>query len=305
MSNKINYEKMWKTLLRTGIKERFQHVRSDFFMGIATNSDEFIVKSLEKRDEIFSTSNVFKKSKELLELAKLAIPEGIIFKHHKYSTSDNHLVIEYFANISQPLSSEYLEAVLSRDENARLDGACSSVTISETHPTTHHLIVINEGGVDISANDYPVIIKHELTHVCLYELSVMIKNGQLDNIDLPETWSESDINSWLDDIKELGNILDNPTEENINFVEFICEFLMFEGDGVIKVRNNKEINKKTKEGKVDNKIKFTYRTLTPIDRFNNVIENTSYQYYGKFNDIIKEIGPLYNDYDKLLEEVRI
>lgn len=303
MEKELNYGKIWLTLLRTGIKDRFNIIRREFINEIArnANNNEFIVKSEDGLEEIIKNSPILSEVDNLRELVELAIPKGTKFKHQHYITDGGDLEIEYFANIDVPLSQEFLDKVISNNSNSRIEATCSSVLMESKDVITKHLIIVNEGGVEIKPTEYPTIIKHELTHAILYETLHMIKYGLFDDTsELPDNWSQEDIDSWVEDIKELGRVLDGGDSETNRFNEFVCEFLMYEADGETKVKNPvKETNSKSKTDKQ----KTTYSIFTPLDRFMETNESSYYQYAGEFDDIIKALNPLYNDYETLKANV--
>lgn len=323
----LDYPRLWKTLLRTGIKERFSQIRLEFFMKIASDgASEFSTEA--EREKIIEESEVFALAPNMLEYMKLAIPEGSKFKHHKYVSQSGDLLIEYFANVSSGIPKGFVDFVTPEgcEKDYNIDGHCTSMCVLDSghtidHETdeedsenqheereiTVHLIVIGEGDKGIEPELYPMIIKHELTHACLFEISLLINNGYYKNIKIPGTWTDEDIENWDKDIEYLADVLKRSTIESENFVEFICEFLMYESDGMIKVKNPiKEVKPaKSKSREPKSKPKVTYRTVTPYDRFNETIEMMEEDYGKRYSSIMESLRECYNDYDAFLDSIRM
>ena len=325
----LDYPRLWKTLMRTGIKERFSQIRLEFFMKIATDGACEYKTEVEK-EKIIEDSEVFSLAPNLVEYMKLAIPEGCKFKHHAYKSPSSDLLIEYFANTSTGIPKEFVDFVTPEDceKDYNIDGHCTSMAISDVdiitesesdedstlkedkiltsnNDVTVHLIVIGEGENTIEPEMYPMIIKHELTHACLFEIRTLINKGYYKSIRIPGTWTDEDINNWDGDIEYLADVLKRTDEESENFVEFVCEFLMYESDGVIKVKNPVKESKVPKNVKSDSKPKVTYRTVTPYDRFNETIDMMEDDYGKRYATIMESLRECYQDYDAFLEAIRM
>ena len=313
--NVINYPQMWKTLLRTGIKERFAQIRKEFFMKIAVDGPR-VYKGLDDLEEILKESPLSGKREEnvpdIREYAVSAIKEDDSFKHYYYQTTDKTFFVEYFANKSRGITQEVIDKVKLGVNKDDVDGFCYSMLseadcdnrdegVREATPT-YHFILISENGT--SPESYPMIIKHELTHACLYEIRNLIHSEIIQNRGIPTTWSDEDRDSWVDDLLTLYDILKGDTEEKSVFVEFICEFLMYESDGPIKVKNP-TLETKTKNVKSDTKSKITYRTLTPMDRFMESLELFTDYYRERYEQILQTLEPFYENYDKFLDIIRL
>ena len=65
----LNYASLWKTLMRTGIKQRFSLIRSEFFMKLATDGVRKF-KGEEAIEDIIADSEIFKNSPSLAEYFK-------------------------------------------------------------------------------------------------------------------------------------------------------------------------------------------------------------------------------------------
>lgn len=323
----LDYPRLWKTLLRTGIKERFTQIRTEFFMKIAADGAK-TYKIKEEKEKIIEDSEVFCLAPNFIEYVNLAIPDDTVFKHHKYSSPQGDMFIEYFANVSSTIPKEFIDYVTPEgvEPDYNIDGHCTSMSISgvdkpdetneetevtentEDHPledATVHLIVVGEGKEGIEPEIYPMIIKHELTHACLFEIRTLIANGYFKHIRIPGTWTDEDIANWDKDIDYLADALNRTDEEKDDFVEFICEFLMYESDGSIKVKNPVKESKTPKNVKSDSKPKVTYRTMTPYDRFNETIDMMEDDYGKHYTKIMESLRCCYEDYDAFLDEIRM
>lgn len=313
MDNTIDYAQMWKTLLRTGIKERFIQIRREFFMNVAADGPRSYT-GLDTLEEILKSSPLSGRREswvpDIREYALAAIKEDDSFKHYYYQTADNTFFVEYFANKSRCITKELLEKVNMENVYGEIDGFCYSMTslgvdgqedTLDSKPT-YHFILLTE--IDMVPEFYPKIIKHELTHACIYEIRNLIHNGIVQTRGIPATWSDEDRESWCDDINTLYDILKGDTKEKQDFIEFICEFLMFESDGQTKVKNP-VIEAGSKSTKPDSKPKITYRTMTPYDRFVDVIDSYGDDYREAYETIISSLAPFYENYDKFLDDVRL
>ena len=324
----LDYPRLWKTLMRTGIKERFSQIRLEFFMKIATDG-AVEYKTDAEREKIIEDSEVFALAPNLVDYMKLAIPEGSKFKHHKYVSPAGDLLIEYFANTSSGIPKEFVDFVTPNDceKDYNIDGHCTSMSVTDVdvvapkqvtdddveedqedqvnHEVTVHLIVIGEGDRNIEPEMYPMIIKHELTHACLFEVRTLINRGYYKNIRIPGTWTDEDISNWDGDIEYLADVLRRTDTESEDFVEFICEFLMYESDGVTKVKNPIKESKVPKNVKSDTKPKVTYRTMTPYDRFNETIDMMEDDYGKRYAVIMEALRKCYEDYDAFLDDIRM
>lgn len=315
MDNTIDYAQMWKTLLRTGIKERFIQIRREFFMNVAADGPRSYT-GLDTLEEILKSSPLSGRREscvpDIREYALAAIKENDSFKHYYYQTADNTFFVEYFANKSRGITKELLEKTnMEVTEYGKVDGFCYSMSslgtedngegISVMKPT-YHFILLSE--VDMIPESYPMVIKHELSHACIYEIRSLIHDGVIQNRAIPATWSDEDRESWRDDIDTLYDILKGDTKEKQDFIEFICEFLMFESDGQTKMKNP-VMETNSKNVKSDSKPKITYRTMTPYDRFVDIIDSYGDDYREIYETIISSLAPFYENYDKFLDDVRL
>lgn len=316
----FDYPRLWKTLMRTGIKDRFSQIRREFFMKIASDGNREFYDE-DDRTSIIEDSEIFTVAPKLIECVNLAIPVGSRFKHHNYSTPDGELVIEYFANLSTGIPKEFVDFVTpdGTEPVYSIDGNCTSVSVNDvdiisscddeettiTKDITAHLIIIGEGTGHIEPEMYPIIIKHELTHACIFELRKLIHNGYYNTIRIPGTWTDEDITNWTADVEYLSSILDASDEESNNFIEFICDFLMYESDGSVKVKNPIKESKVPKSTRPDAKPKVTYRTMTPFDRFRETIDMLEDDYGKVFTPILESLRSCYEDYDSFLDDIRM
>lgn len=322
----LDYERLWKTLLRAGLKDTFSQVRREFFMNIAHEGPRVYVNEGDVMNNMIEESDIFKNRPEFIEYLKLVIREGDKFKHYTYISEDKTLAIEYFANISSGIPKEFVDFIYKdkAEDNYKIDGHCASATatmnqvietideeteektVTEvTNEITVHLIIIGENNGSIEPEMYPIIIKHELTHACLYDIKKKIESGYYDSLKTPEYWSDEEIINWKKDIQDVLELLSNNTEENIKFEEFICEFLMYESDGSIKVKNPTIESRVPRTSKPDAKPKVTYRTMTPFDRFQESMELFTDEYINMFGPILEQLRKCYDDYDAFLDEIRM
>lgn len=321
MSNlTFDYPRLWKTLMRTGIKERFSQIRREFFMKIAADGAR-VYTTDEEMETILDESYVISNISYFRECTKYAIPSGSKFKHYEYATPDDELMIEYFANLSTRIPKEFIDFVNDGKDGLdyNLDGHCTSLTATVNNEDdtsddgdelpkkeiTVHLIIIGEGDNLIDPDLYSMVIKHEITHACLYEVIKLIKSGYYKSIRIPGTWTDEDINNWTSDIEYLLTVLEGTDEESCNFREFVCDFLMYESDGPMKVKNPIKETTSTKSQRTDAKPKITYRTVTPFDRYQETIDMLEDGYGELFSPILESIRSCYEDYDKFLEDIRM
>lgn len=325
-NEKLDYVRLWKTILKMGIKETFSVVRREFFMTIANNGPHVYIGK-DALDDIIENSRVFKISPELVEGVRKAIPEGDSFKHYFYSTSDGTILIEYFANLSEKAPKEFVEYVFDKEGIEQdIDGHCSSMEATDTikkvsldddgeiidsdeelitQKVTTHLITIWEGNSGIEPELYPMIIKHELTHACIFDLKMTMNTGYFSTCPVPPTWTDEDILEWNKDLEYFSTVINNNSVETDNFIEFVCEFLMYESDGQIKVKNPVVESRVPKNVRSDSKPKITYRNVTPFERFQEVMDTLDGVYKEKFEPILEALRPCYSDYDTFLESIRM
>jgi hypothetical protein len=156
---------------------------------------------------------------------------------------------------------------------------------------------------------YPEVIKHELTHACVFDIFSRYTNNDLH---LPiENDTEGTLREDCDYALDTFNILLGNTEDEVNselfndiltFYEFVADFLMYEAEGQTKEKNPApEVNPKKK----DVKLRITYRTLTPLDRFEEHIEHNDVDRVKDYEPIIAALRSSYSDYEAFLESVRI
>ena len=313
----LDYEKLWITLMRLGLKERFSEIRVEFFMKIASDGPNRFSTEADM-EKIIGESKVFAMVPRFIDYLNLAIRKGDEFKHYSYNTPDYNIFIEYFANLSSPIPKEFIDNVTKEGvtPDYDIDGHILSTLLNDVtvedgtenehnQDVTSHLIIIGENNNSIDADMYPMIIKHELTHACLFEIKNNIKNGYHKNIKIPATWTDEDIENWFSDIEYLDKVLNKEVPEASNFIEFVCEFLMYESDGQIKVQNPIVESRVPKTNKSDTKPKVTYRTITPFDRFQESMDMFEESYRIAYGPILDSLRDLYDDYDKFLEIIRM
>lgn len=312
----LDYERLWKTLIRIGLKNRFSQIRAEFFMKIAMDGPSIF--GLDDVEEILGESEFLKYGITMEDMKGVVLPqlEGITaFKHHAYHTANENFFIEYFAKMdSGILLSLFPEnfdtsSVLELEQQA----ICASTLVNVVNeddtstPVTLHYIFVGETE-DMIPEDYPAIIKHELTHACLYELITKLNRGWVTT--KQTNWSDIDQLEWESDINYLKEILSQKTDETWVFQEFICEFLMYESDGNVKIQNPimntrekpKNPQKPNRRGVKEKpqKPKITYKTLNPYDRFQENISLYTKEYQLKFQTILNSLKPSYDDYDKFV-----
>lgn len=316
----LDYVKLWRTLMRTGINQRFTQIRTEFFMRIASAGPSTF-EGEEQRDEIIAGSPELTRVIDFTELVKRAVSGEDKFKHYRYeTTTGDPFVIEYFANVSRGIPKEFVDYSLANtSSNLRdydVDGYCLSVLLAddnedaenETSDTksTVHLIVIGEGDDSITPDNYPEVIKHELTHACLFELMKVIERGYYETCKVPASWTDDEILQWRADLLELSDVLENhDTFEKEAFGEFVSDFLMYESDGQTKEKNPVVESRVPRTTKSDAKPKVTYRTLTPLDRFDERLGIVSERYHDAFQEIVDTLRPLYDKYDEFLDSVKM
>jgi hypothetical protein len=313
----LDYPKLWRTLLRTGIKQRFSQIRSEFFMKIATDGPR-TYSGAEAKEDIISKSQAYELCPELKKYLATAIADTNTFKHYSYETESGDMLIEYFADKSVDSIPKELVDLIGVDDYD-VDGVCCSWCVDfnnvdndevneETKDwATIHFILIAEGSSTINPDTYPKIIKHELTHACIYETRKLFRTGYFDTLKIPVTWTDEEIASWKDDLAELQKVLDG-TKDNLEyhmFTEFVSEFLMYESDGQTKERNPIVESRVPKATKPDAKPKVTYRTLSPIDRFEESMGVYDETYHDWYELILDSLRQTYDDYDKFLDDIRM
>lgn len=324
---KLDYPRLWKTLLQIGLKETFSMVRTQFFMTVA-NSGYKIYNGKEDLDKIIEESKVFKLKPNLIDQVRKAIGETDKFKHFYYETSDGTILIEYFANVSRGIPKEFVDFVYKDVSNKdyEIDGHCSSSVATDvvrnyhvdneeeidemnnekiTHKVSVHLIIIGENNNSFEPEMYPIVIKHELTHACLYDIKKNIIEGYYDNYRIPAVWTDEQISEWKENIKYLYEVLKSEDIDAHNFREFVCEFMMYESDGQQKVQNPVVESRVPKNVKADTKPKITYRNVTPFDRFQENIDMYEDGYGEVYEPILESLRPYYEDYETFLEDIRM
>lgn len=330
--NGMDYATLWKTLMRTGVKQRFQQLRQEFFMKIATDGKR-LYRGYDDLDRIIIHSKVFelleKDFPEVKNLVKLEILPDDTFKHYVYATPDDGIYIEYFVNVDNPMRPEAVREILGTDAN--VDASCSSyeamLELLKLVPdeddeeggessmvskrTTLHLILVGEGSVNangektVTPDNYPAIIKHELTHACMFELCCLIKNNK-EEFRTPITWSDEELVKWGEDLQTLYDVLTNKDDEvAMYFQEFVSEFMMYESDEQTKEKNPVEESRVPKTSKPDAKPRVTYRTLTPLDRFEETLEKYEDRYQSAYETIITALRPFYDNYDEFLSDCKM
>lgn len=314
----IDYAKMWLTLLRTGIKNRFSTTRVEFFMSVASTGKVTFCGSdvIEQcvADSYFASYGMQDK---LHDIVTSQLTEDTTFKYYQYQTIDQCLSIDYFAKIGGLIDTTALPSDIDLDTSCltqnKVQGLCLSTSFVEESDNgsdipivqTAHCILIGETDTLIP-EDYPSIIKHELTHACLVETTELLKQGVIiQTVPVAETWSEMDKVTWVEDLATLTNILLSHDKESNLFKEFVCEYLMYESDGPIKVQNpimesRKDKAKKRRGVKQVPKPnpKVTFKTVTPYDRFQDDLYRYTAEYQEGFQKIINDIKDRYGDYDK-------
>jgi len=331
---KLDYVRLWRTLMRIGLKQRFSEVRTQFFMKVATDGP-CVYDGHNDLYDIIDHSYLFSMVPSLGKNLDLFIGENDKFKHYEYTTEDGDINIEYFANTSKSkLNKEFIDA--SNDNKTpdgfdyNIDGVCLNDTFKvmvkvETtpepteenenpepvveyveHTNTGHLICIAESPDTVNPDNYPKVIKHELTHACLYEVRLNFISHMYDDMHLPSTWSDDDIMAWNEDLVYLANVLGSSEEDADVFREFVSDFLMYESDGQTKEKNPIKESRVPKTNNPNGKPRTTYRTLTPIDRFEEQhIDTLSEYYHDRFMEIINALRNEYDEYDKFLESCKM
>lgn len=308
----LDYPRLWTTLMRMGLKESFNVVRKEFFMNIARTGKR--IYNGEDLEDIIKESKVFSLKSDLADDVRLAIKPTDKFKHYYYSTNDDKFMIEYFANVTSPFTKEFIDKVSNNKEtDYDIDGCCISNVAKIDSPEesdedkymTVHLIVISDD-TKIEPEEYPQVIKHELTHACIYDMKKDIKEGYYKSYKLSTSWTDDDINKFYEDVDYVDEVLNSDDPKCHEFVEFICEFLMYESDGSIKVKNPTIESKiPRKNVKENSKPKVTYRTVTPFDRFAETIDIMGGEYKNRYSPILKSLMEVYKDYDAFLETIRM
>jgi hypothetical protein len=133
----------------------------------------------------------------------------------------------------------------------------------------------------------------------------LFRTGYYQTLRVPATWTDKDIASWNDDLKELYRVLESKDEECEMFKEFISDFLMYESDGQTKERNPIVESRVPKATKPDAKPRVTYRTLNPVDRFEENMDQYDEIYHDWFQLILDTLKPAYDKYDELLDDTRM
>lgn len=313
-TNELDYKRLWSTLLKLGLKNIFNTVRNEFVMNLA-RSGKSECKGKECLEEIISESEVLSIIPELAEYARKAIGDEDNFKHYYYETPDKSIMIEYFANTSQKIPEDFVKhAYEGEGLDYDIDGNCTSIATKftvmtednepETIDVTMHVIVIGEPTIDVDMGMYPVVIKHELTHVCLFHLRKSIMDDSYKSI-IPSTWTDEEVDNFVKDVNYLLEVLEKKDEQSAIFVEFVCDFMMFEADGQTKVKNPIVESRVPKTTKQDSKPKVTYRTLTPFDRFLDMSEIIDNGYNKEYEPIIDALRSYYDNYESFLEEIRM
>lgn len=315
----FDYIRLWRTLLKLGIKDSFNAIRNAFFMTVA--KDGAVIYGPSEMEKIMEDSMILSRVPEFKELVEKAIPPEDKYKHHAYYNNQGTIFIEYFANVSNKFPKEFYERI--NMEGTEIDGHCSSIVIelpavaynddgtvdeeasSALSPCqiSAHLILIGEGS-GIEPELYPGIIKHELTHVALFELKRSLNADIFSTVNIPSSWTDEETSAFAEDVKYLMGVLTGETEESKVFIEFVCEFLMYEADGVVKIKNPTVDTRAFKTSK-DIKPKVTYRSNTPFERYETVVDIYDDSYRETYQHIIESLRPYYADYDKFLESIRM
>lgn len=346
----LDYARLWKTLMRSGIKQRFSQIRQEFFMRIAEDGPR-VYGGQEDIEDIISNSFMFQTcGTELLEdFYRNFTPEDK-FKHYSYHTSDEELYIEYFAaltnGITQPSKDYISERRNDPPHDYDIDGFCISrchvldkdsapippvpvdadeelfeelseeeltdtpelpadPTAFGTTMVTFHFIVIAETAKSITPETYPGIIKHELTHACIFEVRRNFKSGYYNAMKLPSTWTDEDIENWKRDMEYLEAVLEDSSETGRIFKEFVADFLMYESDGQTKEKNPIKESRTPKSTNPNAKSKVTYRTLSPIDRFEENMGTLEKELRELYAPILDALRKDYENYDGFLDEIRM
>lgn len=326
----LDYANLWKTFMRTGVKQRFSQLRQEFFMKIATDGKR-LFRGQDDLDRIIIHSKVFelleKDFPEAKNIVKMEILPEDTFKHYAYATPDDGIYIEYFVNVDNAMRPEAIREIFGEDND--VDAACLSYEAmlellnlvpddgSDEDPstvskrTTLHVILVGEGSVNangektITPDNYPAIIKHELTHACIFELRSLIRNNKAD-FRTPITWTDAELIKWNEDLQALYDVLEDKESKDAEyFREFISEFLMYESDEQTKEKNPVEESRVPKTSKPDAKPRVTYRTLTPLDRFEDTLEKYEDGYQKAYEKIIEALRPFYDNYDEFLSECKM
>lgn len=326
----LDYAALWKTLMRTGIKQRFQQLRQEFFMKIATDGKR-LFKGHSDLDRIIIHSKVFElleeKFPEVKNIVKMEILPDDTFKHYAYATPDDGIYIEYFVNVDEAMRPEAIREIFGDD--IKVDASCSSYEATlellnlepdESDPddephmiskkTTLHVILVGEGSLNsngeksITPDNYPAVIKHELTHACIFELCCLINDNY--GFRTPITWTDEELINWGKDLQALYDVLQNKDDKQASyFREFVSEFLMYESDEQTKEKNPVEESRVPKTSKPGAKPRVTYRTLTPLDRFEETLEKYDTEYQTVYEKIIAALRPFYDNYDEFLTDCKM
>ncbi len=333
METKLDYAKLWTTMLRLGLKQRFSDIRKQFFMTLATDGYREY-QGAEAIEDIVGKSYVFGIAPEL-KINLYPALKGDRFKHHTYSTEDGMMHIEYFANLDNGINEDFVKSVKAQfpniDADMDCDGYCESKSVQVTTEVadyseineetgepgkmevlvneTNHLIIVFEKSDSINPDTYPGVIKHELTHACIYEMRQRLKDKWYDShVKTPANWTDEDIENWVKDVENLRLVLDSDDEDAHIFREFVSEFLMYESDGQTKEKNPvREVStvKSGAKGAAPVKPKVTYRTLTPISRFEETLDYREGPYNLQYQLIINELIDCYKEYDRFLDSIRM
>ena len=331
---KLDYVRLWRTMMRLGLKQRFSEVRTQFFMKIAGDGPRIYIGE-EDLIDITQKSYLFSMVPSLAKDLSTFIKEDDQFKHYEYSTEDGELNIEYFANTSAKLlSKEFIDSIGETNHSEgfdyNIDGICLSDTFNvkvvvETYPEPTEdgetpepikelldrtnvaaLICIAEGNNTVKPDVYPKVIKHELTHACLYEMRLKLKMGEYEKLHTPSSWTDDELLAWNEDIEYLRMVLGSTEPDADMFREFVADFLMYESDGQTKEKNPIEESRVPKTNNPNSKPRVTYRTLNPIDRFEeHHIDTLSEKYQDAFTEIINALRSEYEDYDKFLDTCKM
>lgn len=329
--NGLDYANLWKTLMRTGVKQRFSQLRQEFFMKIATDGKR-LFRGQDDLDRIIIHSKVFelleKDFPEAKNIVKMEILPDDTFKHYAYATPDDGIYIEYFVNVDNAMRPEAIRAIFGED--ASVDASCSSYEATlellklvpddnesgeessmVSKRTTLHIILVGEGSVNangeksITPDNYPSIIKHELTHACMFELCSLINNDK-ESFRTPITWTDAELIKWNEDLQTLYDVLrDKENKDAMYFREFVSEFIMYESDEQTKEKNPVEESRVPKTSKPDAKPRVTYHTLTPLDRFEDTLEKYDDDYQKAYEKIITALRPFYDAYDEFLSDCKM
>lgn len=323
----LDYPRLWKTLMRVGLKQRFSEIREQFFMKLAYDGPSIYrgsgaLKQILDKSYLFFVKPSFKNF--------LNVNDDERFKHHTFVSNDGGIQIEYFAFCDR----DRISYTLLNDEGTMITriGTDNSISVHggfiarkevinnelpENDPdrksfdevvNTANIILIAEKSEDIKNGDYPSVIKRHLAGVCLYEImKIFGKDGNgYDGMKVPLIWTDEQQIQWMADLHYLYLILNDASEDVKTFIKFVEMFLMYESDGVTKEQNPIQECRIPKTTNPNSKPKVTYRTLNPIDRFEDYVDGMYDETMREaFQEILSSLMSVYEDYDKFLDEIKM